>query len=98
MMLRCFQFTLLLLERFLFLHSPYAVLLLFCCCCRHRRHHHRHHHHHHHLRRIIKGKGLTGEIEDEDVERRIKNRQNLTPVQFKVHREKERAKDTAETT
>ena len=41
---------------------------------------------------------MTDEIEERGVERRNKNRQNLTPVQFKVHREKERAKDIAETT
>jgi len=41
---------------------------------------------------------LTDEIEEENMERRNKNRQNLTPVQFKVHREKERAKDIVETT
>jgi hypothetical protein len=41
---------------------------------------------------------LTDEVEEEDVESRNKNRQNLTPVYFKVHREKERANDIAETT
>jgi len=32
------------------------------------------------------------------VERRNENRQNLTPIQFKVHREKEMPKDIVETT
>ena len=59
-------------------YIPHMLCCCCCCCCCRRR---RHHHHYHHLWRIIKGKGLAGEIEEEDVERRNKNRQNLTPVQ-----------------
>jgi hypothetical protein len=41
---------------------------------------------------------LPDESEEEGVESRNKNPQHLTPVQFKVHREKERSKDIAEST
>jgi hypothetical protein len=45
---------------------------------------------------------LTDEIEEEDVEKRNKNRQNFTPVRFKVQtkkqKKKKRAKDIADKT